>query len=134
MSGAQRKTSFQLDDELDYGMKITAKDTNTFKLRSVACKFCRNVGHEKNFGARGKRTANIKYFSLPFWPAHYQEHHASQHKSVCNEYKGLYRTDKAAFFAYNLDVGSTLHVHFEEVWRLKFTIKKEIDKRNHWRC
>jgi hypothetical protein len=80
-------------------------------------------------GRKHKQHNDIKYFTKPFAPFKYRNHHEGQHASSWMEYQGLSVDQKKQYFVGRVKLTNTLHQHFDlDADMLKFSINSDIDE------
>jgi hypothetical protein len=109
----KRKQPFRNRHELEYGLMVTSRDTTTSVVSSVACRFCISFGREEKVGQKRKSITTKKYFTAPFRPKLYRQHHESQHPSQWAEYSSASDDAKLTFFGSVVPVANRVTSHFE---------------------
>ncbi|CAN5959160.1 unnamed protein product [Sphagnum jensenii] len=83
----------------------------------VYYKFCLHEGRDVvEVGVAGhkrKQRNDIKYFTKPFAPFKYRNHHESKHASSWLEYQNLSVKQKNQYFQRRTKLINTLHHHFD---------------------
>ncbi|BBM97131.1 hypothetical protein MPTK1_1g03250 [Marchantia polymorpha subsp. ruderalis] len=121
-------TPFQAKHEVEYGMKVVARDANGV-VDSVQCQFCRFHGRKRVPDAKRKRSQNIKLFAPPYRTDNYQLHHRETHVGKWTEYKAISFEDKRVFFNKRPEFKDTLFSFSDDASStLIFTISAQIVK------
>ncbi|CAK9863190.1 unnamed protein product [Sphagnum jensenii] len=91
MATKKKPTSFQKSHTLKFDVEIVLMDARGDM--TIRCKFCLHEGRdivEVGVASRKhKQCSDIKYFTKPFAPFKYHNHHESQHASSWSEYQDL---------------------------------------------
>lgn len=111
---AKRGTQFQPNHSLDF----VVERIDTSSGSTTRYLFCVHEGCEVVFVAAGssrkrKRIDKIKYFSAPFQPHKYRNHHEGQHAASWEEYQKLSKEDKAKYFDNKKKLTKTLHAFID---------------------
>ncbi len=101
MAKSSRKSiEFQQKWVARYGVRVSARDSETGKVCSVECRFCRFFGRDDRCspGEKRKRTTHIKMFKAPWRSDHIVSHLTDQHTEQFKMYSALTDKQKKVFF------------------------------------
>lgn len=112
MAPKKRTTPFQRAHELQYALRITQRDTRSSEVVSVECLFCVHYGRESKVGSKRKKSSHVKFFTKPFRPENYRQHHLQQHPARWMQYEDSSDEEKKIFFEGCRPVKQTLHRYF----------------------
>lgn len=118
MSSKKRKTPFQNQHGLQFGVRVVQRQTvsssssNQGSVISAECLFCVYFGREAKVGSKRSRTENIKYFKPPFRTDVYKQHLQRQHPECWTKYQNEDDAGKKAFFEEQVPLKTTLHSYF----------------------
>eukprot|EP00912_Choanoflagellata_sp_UC4_P000382 UC4_evm3s236 len=93
-----KKYVFQKSHELTYGVEISERDAATSVVLAAKCRFCAKFGREASCGMKRKRTSAISLFGPSFRTENYRRHLERAHPKKWEEYQGLDKDGKRAFF------------------------------------
>ena len=124
---SKKNMQFQREPATKYGLKITARDSQTSAVSNVACRFYIVFGKEEAVDRKRKTTANVKYFDS-FHTDNYELHIKTQHAQKWEEYRKLQTAEeKEAFFVdHSVPFVETMTAHFEGGGSLQYLINKSI--------
>jgi hypothetical protein len=97
-----RGKTFNTNWIIDFGLQITARDTQTGAICSAKCRFCEN-GRDADVnddgGRKRKRTERTKYYQTgSFRKDNIVRHLKQQHSKRWSEYQAKSRDEKVAYF------------------------------------
>ncbi|ETN22362.1 hypothetical protein PPTG_20911 [Phytophthora nicotianae INRA-310] len=95
-----RKTPFQPAHELQYGLKVMAKDASGV-VCSVRCQFCKYFGREESKNGKRRRTQNQKFYKPPYRPQYYTDHNTTAHGIKWAQYQALSSDEKSGIFLWS---------------------------------
>ena len=102
MAESSRKPiEFQQKWIVRYGVRVSARDSDTGKVCSVECRFCRFFGRRDRCspGEKHKRTTpHKKMFKVPWRSGHIVSHLTDQHTEQFKTYSALTDEQKKVFF------------------------------------
>jgi hypothetical protein len=79
-------SKFQPMHEVEYGLKVSARNPSSGKVSCVLCRFCTTFGREEHVGGRRARTRNVKYFTT-FRTDGYKRHLSNAHSTLWAQYQ-----------------------------------------------
>lgn len=119
------QTSFQHGQYLQYGLKVTKRDSTSTVL-SVSRRFCLKLGREAKSVAKRKRTTNVQVFRRPFRTDIYKNHHFSAHLEMWSCFLGCLVEEREVFLDGHINNASTLLAQFESESALTITFNCDI--------
>jgi hypothetical protein len=101
MAKSSRKSiEFQQKWVVRYGVRVSERDSETSKVNSVECRFCRFFGRDDGCspGEKRKQTTHIKMFRAPWQSDHIVSHLTDLHTEQVKMYSALTDKQKKVFF------------------------------------
>ena len=123
MSKLKGKSEYLPSHDMRYGIKVSARDSETSQVLSVTCRLCDAFGREQ--GGIVRTSSDVKYFSSLRTDL-YLQHHKRCHPERWEQYKKLRTDDEKEAFLDAVPFANTIRAHMESSQRHQLLIKGEI--------